>query len=174
MGAHLRSRLALLAAGVAVAASACGTSASTGTSANTSSGHSTSSTTASSSSVATISLAENSTLHTKILVGASGRTIYLFEKDTRDHSACSSSCAAVWPPVTVKGKPVAGSGLSASLLGTIALAGGSGRQVVYAGHPLYYYVGDGGAGTVAGEGLEQFGGRWYAVSAKGAALKAAA
>lgn len=33
-----------------------------------------------------------------ILVDSQGRTLYLFEKDKRDRSACASTCATYWPP----------------------------------------------------------------------------
>jgi predicted lipoprotein with Yx(FWY)xxD motif len=41
----------------------------------------------------------------RIIVDARGRTLYLFEKDTRRHSACSGACAAYWPPLLTHGKP---------------------------------------------------------------------
>jgi predicted lipoprotein with Yx(FWY)xxD motif len=44
-------------------------------------------------------------------------------------------------------------------------------QVTYAGHPLYYYAGDGAPGQTSGEGLDQFGGVWWALSRSGAAVK---
>ena len=41
------------------------------------------------------------------------------------------------------------------------------RQVTYAGHPLYTFVGDKRAGQTSGEGLSNFGADWYALSASG-------
>jgi Secreted repeat of unknown function len=41
------------------------------------------------------------------------------------------------------------------------------QQVTYAGHPLYSFVGDKSAGQTSGEGLNNFGAEWYAVSASG-------
>src|SRR5262249_29252747 len=54
----------------------------------------------------------------KILVNSGGRTLYLFEKDKNGKSACSGACAGYWPPLITTGKPVAGAGVKASLLGT--------------------------------------------------------
>src|SRR5206468_12224306 len=54
----------------------------------------------------------------KVLVNGKGRTLYLFEKDKNGKSSCNGTCAKVWSPVTTHGKPKAGSGLKASLLGT--------------------------------------------------------
>jgi hypothetical protein len=42
-----------------------------------------------------------------------------------------------------------------------------GRVVTYAGWPLYTYVGDTGAGTANGQGLNINGGRWWAISPAG-------
>lgn len=102
----------------------------------------------------------------KIIVDGRGRTLYLFEKDTRGHSACSGTCAMYWPPLITRGKPIAGRGLKKSLLGTIRRANGA-RQVTYAGHPLYLYVLDTKAGETNGEGLQDFGAGWDALSAAG-------
>ena len=42
--------------------------------------------------------------------------------------------------------------------------------MTYNRHPLYTYVLDKGAGQTTGEGVSAFGAKWYAVSAKGAAV----
>jgi predicted lipoprotein with Yx(FWY)xxD motif len=59
-----------------------------------------------------------------------------------------------------------GAGVSAAKLGTVARRGG-GREVTYAGHPLYYYAGDSRPGQTAGEGLNQFGAPWDVVAPSG-------
>jgi predicted lipoprotein with Yx(FWY)xxD motif len=120
---------------------------------------------------ATVSL-RKTTLGT-VLVAANGRTIYLFGKDRHDKSACSASCAQFWPPVLSRGKPTAGPGLHAALLGTTKRANGS-LQVTYNKHPLYTYVLDKQTGQTKGEGISAFGAKWYALSAKGVAIVKAA
>lgn len=102
----------------------------------------------------------------KIIVDGQGRTLYLFEKDNRGRSACSGTCAMYWPPVITHGKPIAGRGLKSSLLGTIRRANGA-RQVTFAGHPLYRYALDTKAGQTNGEGLQDFGAGWDALSPAG-------
>lgn len=104
-----------------------------------------------------------------ILVSSKGRTLYLFRKDKGGSSACTSSCAAYWPPLVARGKPTAGAGVKASLIGTTKRSDGS-RQVTYNKHPLYTYTLDTKAGQVNGEGSSNFGAKWYAVSAAGAAV----
>jgi predicted lipoprotein with Yx(FWY)xxD motif len=108
-----------------------------------------------------------------ILVNSKGRTLYLFMKDRSGKSACSASCATYWPPLHSKGKPTAGSGVKASLVGTTKRSDGS-MQVTYNKHPLYTYALDKRAGQTNGEGSPNFGAKGWAVSAKGAAVKGAA
>jgi predicted lipoprotein with Yx(FWY)xxD motif len=102
----------------------------------------------------------------RILVDQRGRTLYLFAKDTHGKSACSGSCATYWPPVIASGKLRAGTGAKASLLGTTRRADGR-RQVTYRHHPLYRFSGDTSKGLTSGEGLDDFGGKWWAVSPAG-------
>jgi predicted lipoprotein with Yx(FWY)xxD motif len=104
-----------------------------------------------------------------ILVNSKGHTLYLFLKDRSGKSACYGSCARFWPPLLSQGKPTAGSGVKPSLLGTTKRSNGS-RQVTYNKHPLYTYLLDKRAGQTTGEGSNNFGARWYAVSARGRAV----
>ena len=46
-----------------------------------------------------------------ILVDSKGITLYDFVKDKGTTSVCYGACAALWPPLTTTGKPVAGSGV---------------------------------------------------------------
>ena len=102
----------------------------------------------------------------KVLVDAQGRTLYLFEADKGPKSACDGACASVWPPLKATGKPTAGPGVTASKLGTIKRADGA-TEVTYNGHPLYTYVGDSAPGQTSGQGLDDYGAEWYALSAGG-------
>ena len=76
-----------------------------------------------------------------ILVNVGGRTLYLFRADSGTMSACAGACASAWPPLLATGTPTAGTGLTASKLGTITRSGGT-RQVTYNGHPLYLFIKD--------------------------------
>lgn len=102
----------------------------------------------------------------KIVVDGRGRTLYLFEKDRRGHSACSGACTTYWPPLLTTGKPVAGTGAKKSLLGTIRRANGK-KQVTYGGHPLYRYIQDRRPGQITGQDSHFFGAAWYVVSPAG-------
>jgi predicted lipoprotein with Yx(FWY)xxD motif len=100
------------------------------------------------------------------LVDGQGRTLYLFEADTAGKSNCNGACTSAWPPYLSNGTPAAGTGLAGALLGT-SIRGDGGTQVTYHGHPLYYYAGDDRPGDVAGQGLDQFGARWYVLASSG-------
>ena len=104
------------------------------------------------------------------LTDGSGKSLYLFVADTGGKSVCNGACAAAWPPLTTSGKPTAGSGATGSMLTTFTRSDGS-TQVVYNGHPLYYYAADTAAGQTTGQGLNQFGGLWWLVSPAGAAIQ---
>jgi len=108
-----------------------------------------------------------------ILVDGSGRTLYLFEKDRPNQSACAGACAAAWPVDQSSGTPKAGSGVKASMLGTIK-RGDNTTQVTYNQHPLYYYQGDSGAGQHNGQGINAFGAAWFAVAPAGGAVSGGA
>ena len=104
----------------------------------------------------------------KVLVGANGRTLYLFTADRAGKSACYGKCASVWPPL-IAASPTVGAGLTASMLGKTKRADGK-LQVTYGGHPLYSFAKDKKAGDVHGEGIVHFGGTWWVVSAAGKPL----
>jgi predicted lipoprotein with Yx(FWY)xxD motif len=105
----------------------------------------------------------------KALVDGQGRTLYLFEADKGTKSSCNGACASIWPPATATGKPSAASGLTASLLGTTMRSDGA-SQLTFNGHPLYRYAADQKPGDDAGQGLDQFGGKWYVLNAKGSKI----
>ena len=102
----------------------------------------------------------------RILVDSRGITLYDFPKDRGTTSSCYGACAALWPPLTTKGKPVAGPGVRASLLGTTKRTDGK-LEVTYNGHPLYYFVSDRSPGQATGQGLNQFGAPWWVLSPAG-------
>ncbi len=102
----------------------------------------------------------------RILVDSKGITLYDFVPDKGTTSVCYGACAALWPPLTTHGKPIAGPGLRASLLRTTKRSDGK-LEVTYGGHPLYYFVSDRKPGQTTGQGVNQFGGPWWVLSAAG-------
>jgi predicted lipoprotein with Yx(FWY)xxD motif len=102
----------------------------------------------------------------RILVDSKGITLYDFVKDKGTTSTCYGACAALWPPLLTTGKPIAGPGVRASLLGTTKRKDGK-LEVTYGGHPLYYFVTDRKPGQTTGQGINQFGAPWWVISPAG-------
>lgn len=107
------------------------------------------------------------------LTADNGRSIYLWVADSGSKSVCSGACAKYWPPVKTKGKPTAGSGVTASDLGTTTRSDGS-QQVTYKGHPLYYFLVDKSPGQTKGQGNNGFGAKWWLVAPSGNAITTSA
>ena len=126
---------------------------------------------------AVVKVAFNTKLKKSIVVDGSGRTLYMFAYDTSGKPTCAAAdpaCPAVWPAFTSTGKPLAGKGINARLLGIAKGAGGK-PQVTYNHHPLYYFHGGSGAGAgdkkpsdVRGQA---FFGVWYVLSPKGTPIR---
>jgi len=166
-----RPLVALVAlATVGVLAAGCGSSSSGGSGSGGGLYGGSSAPTTAPSAVATVS-ATSTSLGT-ILVDGSGRTLYLFEKDQSDQSACAGACATAWPVDQTSGTPKAGSGAKASMLGTIKRSDNT-TQVTYNQHPLYYFQGDSGAGQQNGQGVDAFGAKWFVVNPAGGAVTGA-
>jgi predicted lipoprotein with Yx(FWY)xxD motif len=108
----------------------------------------------------------------KTLADVNGRTLYLFQGDKKNVSTLSAAGKAVWPPFTATTTPAALGGAVASQIGTTTGAGGA-SQITYAGHPLYYYVGDHSPGQTLGQALNQFGALWYVLAPNGNAITGA-
>jgi len=170
---------AAVAAGIALAATACSSSGSSSTAAPVASSATAQASSpaasspaagaSSASAAAMISLSSVSGIPGKFLVDAQGRTMYLFEADKSGASTCDGACAAAWPPVTVSGAPMAGGGVDQALLGTVKRTDGT-EQLTYNKHPLYYFAADTAAGQDHGQGSKAFGAGWYVVNAQGAKI----
>jgi predicted lipoprotein with Yx(FWY)xxD motif len=154
---------AVLLAALTVAAAACGGNDDEGTG---TAAPAAPTTVAQAANGATVAIASSSL--GDILVDADGRTLYAFTKDKGDQSVCSGQCATNWPALT--GAATARTGAQAALLSSSKQANGS-TQVTYGGKPLYYFAGDAKPGDTNGQGV---GNVWFAVTADGELVKAAA
>jgi predicted lipoprotein with Yx(FWY)xxD motif len=103
-----------------------------------------------------------------MLFDSKRQAIYIFENDGKGKTVCYGECAEAWPPVVTEGRPVAGKGVDASLLGTLERRDGT-RQVTYAGRPLYYYAHE-GPGQVLCHNVDLNGGLWWVVGPDGERL----
>ena len=155
---------AIGAAGLALAAAACGSStpsASSAPPATTSAPVASTAAPAASASTASVVLKTTRTSLGLVLANGQGFTVYWFAADTGTTSACSGACAAAWPPVI--GMPQVASGVKLSgKLGEIMRANGQ-MQATYEGHPLYLFAGDTSPGQVNGNGVNGFGALWWAI-----------
>ena len=131
--------------------------------------HSTANTGAAPASAAAVGV--GSTKLGSVVVNSAGHTLYLFEKDRNGQSACDGACATYWPPLISTGAPVALKGANQALVGTTKRSDGT-EQVTYAGHPLYLYVLDRKPGDTTGEGSNDFGAGWDALTPAGAKIEA--
>jgi predicted lipoprotein with Yx(FWY)xxD motif len=110
------------------------------------------------------------TAYGRALADTRGFALYLFTHDRSPRSTCYDNCAAAWPPYIVRRRPLtAGRGTHSSQLGSVRRSDGR-LQVTYAGHPLYYYVGDKKPGQVLCQAVTEFGGTWYVVAPNGHAI----
>ena len=154
-----RTRLAALAFGAAAVVGVAGCGGGGGGVYGSGSGSS--SNTPGSTSSGASSIEVSSTSLGKVVTDGAGRTLYMYTPDPKGKSVCDDSCAAAWPPL--QGKPAAGSGADATLIGSIKRSDGS-PQGTYAGRPLYYYAGDSAAGDVIGQGIQNI---WWVLDAHG-------
>jgi predicted lipoprotein with Yx(FWY)xxD motif len=100
----------------------------------------------------------------KILVDGKGMTLYLFEKDKGNKPTCTGECATAWPPLLTTAQPTAGTGVNGSWLGVADRSDGT-KQVTYHGWPLYHYAKDTKPGDMNGQGVSEFGAKWFVVDA---------
>jgi predicted lipoprotein with Yx(FWY)xxD motif len=104
----------------------------------------------------------------RVIADRRREAFYLFDKEKGRRSRCYGECAVAWPPVLTKGKPRAGKGADADLLGTTKRRNGK-LQVTYNGHPLYYYKDD-EPGRILCHNVDEFGGLWLVVNPRGDAV----
>jgi predicted lipoprotein with Yx(FWY)xxD motif len=98
------------------------------------------------------------------------KTLYTFDADKPNSmkSSCAGDCLNDWPPVLVTGAVPKVMGVTGTL-GTISAAGGA-KQLTIDGRPLYTFSGDRAAGDVKGQGVNEFGGLWWAVAPSGSKI----
>jgi predicted lipoprotein with Yx(FWY)xxD motif len=80
----------------------------------------------------------------KVLVDASGRTLYELVGDSAAKQTCTGGCVAIWPPVQANGS-----------------------QVIVNGHPAFTFTGDSAAGQTKGHNVKDQWGLWLALDASG-------
>ncbi|GAA1569927.1 MULTISPECIES: COG4315 family predicted lipoprotein [Kribbella] len=99
----------------------------------------------------------------KVVVDGNGRTVYVYDKDSKGKSNCEGGCLAKWPALAGGAGTPQLTGIDASLISTITRSDGS-KQLALNGMPLYLYAQDTQAGQAKGQAV---GGVWWAVGADG-------
>jgi predicted lipoprotein with Yx(FWY)xxD motif len=97
--------------------------------------------------------------------GPGRQAVYVFSRERRGQLRCYGACARDWPPLLTRGRPVAGPGVRADLLGRVRRRGGA-FQVTYRGRPLYAYAHE-GPDEVLCHNVNLNGGWWYVVGRNG-------
>ena len=101
----------------------------------------------------TVEAKDVGTIGTVLVAGSNGMTVYIFTSDVKDSgkSACSGTCIANWPALTVAAgeTPTGGSGVTGTL-GTITREDDGTLQVTYNGLPLYLFANDKAPGDANG------------------------
>jgi predicted lipoprotein with Yx(FWY)xxD motif len=101
-----------------------------------------------------------------ILVDSTGKTVYAFEGDTADSSACQAACLQNWP-IVVASDPLPMTPFGAvGQLGVFVRPDGT-RQLTLDSHQLYTFAKDTAAGQHNRVGKELNGSRWGVVEAIG-------
>jgi LPXTG-motif cell wall-anchored protein len=94
-----------------------------------------------------------------MLTDEQGRTLYMFTRDSANHTVCYDRCATNWPPLLADASaPKLAEGVGGAL-GAIIRDDGN-RQVTYESKPLYYYTPDTTVGDTKGQGV---GNVWFVV-----------
>jgi predicted lipoprotein with Yx(FWY)xxD motif len=96
------------------------------------------------------------------LTDTSGKTLYVFTKDTTGASTCTGACLTKWPAFSA-GPVTAPSVLKPSDFSSVSRADGV-RQTAFLGRPLYYFADDTKPGDVKGQGFNNL---WYAANVSG-------
>lgn len=109
--------------------------------------------------VASVKIADNAKLG-KILVTASGATLYTFKRDTENTSACVDACLNTWPPFVLVGDAAVPATGMTGKLSFFTRKDNSAKQVTHNGLPLYNYAQDKVTGDANGEGV---GANWFTV-----------
>ena len=113
-----------------------------------------------------------------VLVDGAGKTVYVLSSAGHKNLSCddASGCTKVWPDLPFPNgltAATAGSGIQASLLGSMKEADGQ-TYPTYNGWLMYEYTGDTGPAQGHGEGIQSFNGTWYALSPSGNPVTGAA
>ncbi len=113
------------------------------------------------------------TAATSMMVGLSGRTLYMFEPDSKlGVSTCYDQCALAWPPLLVSSATdllfLQSQGVNLAKVKVFPRADTNQLQVAYDGWPLYYWARDAKPGDTTGQSV---GNVWWVLDTKGVPIR---
>jgi predicted lipoprotein with Yx(FWY)xxD motif len=113
------------------------------------------------------------TTATQMMVGTSGRTVYMYEPDKKiGVPTCYDQCAIAWPPLLVSSKDdlklLQGQNVDPSKVTVFPRADTNQLQVAYDGWPLYYWFRDNKPGDTTGQAV---GNVWWVIDTTGKPMK---
>jgi len=94
------------------------------------------------------SVTSASSILTSMRIDKEGFTLYTFDKDPLDDSACADECINIWPPL------LADSGAMAMPPLSIITASNGNSQWAYKSKPLYFFKNDGATGDINGDDVK--------------------
>jgi predicted lipoprotein with Yx(FWY)xxD motif len=106
-----------------------------------------------------------------VVVDGKGHTVYVLTADGTTNVPCedSTGCTKIWPDLPFPNGTTsanAGTGVQALLLGSLKQSDGQ-TYPTYNHWLMYEYTADTGPAQGHGEGIQSFGGTWYALDASG-------
>ena len=106
-----------------------------------------------------------------VVVDGRGHTVYVLTADRTTNVPCedSTGCTKIWPDLPFPSgtsSATAGTGVQPSLLGSMKQSDGQ-TYPTYNHWLMYEYTADTGPAQGHGEGIQSFGGTWYALDASG-------
>jgi predicted lipoprotein with Yx(FWY)xxD motif len=87
---------------------------------------------------------------------SNNHTLYYLDVDSPTGGTCTGGCLSVWPVFAPDANTTAQNGFTVAMR-----SDGTGKQVDFHSHPLYFYSGDGGPDQSNGNGIPLAGGHWH-------------
>lgn len=100
------------------------------------------------------------------LTDKDGMSLYVFDQDDNNYSACYRNCTKMWHPFQIDAGITVYGNLTTSLLGKFQRDDGM-AQLTFNQMPLYFYQLDMMSGDMNGQGLMSNRGYWYLVAPNG-------
>lgn len=109
-----------------------------------------------------LSVSSSADVLTQMRIDKDGYTLYIFDDDPINDSACAGDCINIWPPL------LADTGAMAMAPLSIITASNGNKQWAYKSKPLYFFVSDSAAGDTNGDEVDN---TWHTATQEPAILR---